>query len=145
MKRTAMSLTLLLALGACAPTQTSTPVSITAASPLVGTNWVLTKLGDVPAAVGAGQREPFLQLQAADSRISGFAGCNMFAGPYQLSGESLSFGPLAMTRMACPPPGMTLEGSYANALRDTKSYKITGTQLALMDASGKALAGFVAK
>jgi heat shock protein HslJ len=150
MKRTAMSLTLLLALGACAmegkpaPTQTSVPVSITAASPLVGTNWALTKLGDAPVALAAGQREPFLQLQASDGRVSGFAGCNMFAGPYQLSGESLSFGPLAMTRMACAP-GMNIEGAYANALRDTKSYKIAGSQLVLSDASGKALASFTAK
>lgn len=142
MKTAAISLSLLLALGACAA-DGAKPAG-TASAPLVGTNWVLTKLGDAPVTLASGQREPFLQLQASDGRASGFAGCNMFAGPYQLSGDSLSFGPLAMTRMACAP-GMNIEGGYANALRDTKGYKITGSQLALTDASGKALASFVAK
>jgi heat shock protein HslJ len=151
MKSTAFSLSLLLALAACSTADKpdskteNARMVMGAAVPLVGTNWVLTKVGETSAVVGAGQREPFLQLQAADGRISGFAGCNMFTGPYQLSGDSLSFGPLAMTRMACPPPGMTLEGGYANALRDTKAYKIAGSQLTLSDSAGKALANFVAK
>jgi len=142
MKTTAMFLSLLLTLGACAMEggRTAAP-----ATPLVGTNWLLTKLGEAPVTVEAGQREPFLQLQASDGRVSGYAGCNMFAGPYQLSGDQLTFGPLAMTRMACPPPGMAVEGGYANALREAKGYKITGSQLALIDASGKTLASFAAK
>lgn len=151
MKSAAFSLSLLLALAACSSnadkvdskTENARMV-MGAAVPLVGTNWALTKLGDAPVTLVSGQREPFLQLQASDSRASGFAGCNMFAGPYQLSGDSLSFGPLAMTRMACAP-GMSIEGGYANALRDTKGYKITGGQLTLTDASGKVLASFTAK
>ena len=140
MKSAITSLALLL--GACAMEGGTSPAP---AMPLVGTNWMLTKIGETSVAMMAGQREPFLQLQASDSRASGFAGCNMFAGPYQLSGDSLTFGPLAMTRMACSPPGMAVEGGYANLLRDSKGYKIDGRQLALMDASGKRLATFVAK
>ena len=139
MKSAIMSLALLL--GACAM-EGKSPAP---ATPLVGTNWMLTKLGETSVTMTAGQREPFLQLQASDSRASGFAGCNMFAGPYQLSGDSLTFGPLAMTRMACPPPGMAVEGGYANALRDSKGYKISNGQLSLIDAAGKILASFEAK
>jgi heat shock protein HslJ len=146
MKSAAFSLSLLLALAACGSNADKVDSKTDNARmvPLVGTNWALTKLGDAPVTLASGQREPFLQLQASDGRASGFAGCNMFAGPYQLSGDSLSFGPLAMTRMACAP-GMNIEGGYANALRDTKGYRIAGSQLVLTDAAGKALASFTAK
>lgn len=150
MKRAAIFLSLLLALGACSAggkpdsKTESARMVMGAAVPLVGTNWVLTKLGDAPVTLAAGQREPFLRLQASDGRASGFAGCNMFAGPYQLSGDSLTFGPLAMTRMACAP-GMSIEGAYANALRDTKGFKINNGELTLIDGAGKVLASFTAK
>ncbi|HEU0071305.1 MAG TPA: META domain-containing protein [Alphaproteobacteria bacterium] len=139
--KTAISLGMLLMLGACAGAGNKAPSGGTAT--LVDTRWVLTKLGDT--AVAPAEREYFLLLDTKDQRASGFAGCNMFAGPYQLAGDKLTFGPLAMTRMACPPPGMTVEGAYANALRDAKGYKIAGKTMMLTDEAGKSLASFAVK
>ncbi len=137
----AVSLSLLLALGACAAGEGKPPAG--GETPLVGTRWVLTKLGETN--VAPAEREAFLTLQASDQRASGYAGCNMFAGPYQLAGDKLSFGPLAMTRMACPPPGMAVEGGYANALRGAKAYKIAGQTMTLTDDAGKSLATLAVK
>ncbi|HEY4136638.1 MAG TPA: META domain-containing protein [Alphaproteobacteria bacterium] len=141
---------LALLLGACAMnggkgTADNAKMTMSTSVPLAGTSWTLNKLGDVAVTVEAGQREPFLSLDAAEKRASGFAGCNMFSGPYQLSDDGkLTFGPLAMTRMACAP-GMSIEGGYANALRDAKTYSIADSQLTLMNAEGKPLATFNAK
>ncbi|MFN4283968.1 MAG: META domain-containing protein [Alphaproteobacteria bacterium] len=139
--KTIFAAVMLCALAACASRETASTAADSA--PLVGTRWVLTKLGDTT--VAPAEREAFLTLQASDQRASGYAGCNMFAGPYQLAGDKLSFGPLAMTRMACPPPGMAVEGGYANALRGAKAYTVAGRTMTLMDDAGKSLATFVAK
>jgi heat shock protein HslJ/uncharacterized membrane protein len=44
-----------------------------------------------------------------DGQVSGKSGCNQFSGPYMLSGEGLSFGNLAQTKMACDSPAMEVE------------------------------------
>jgi heat shock protein HslJ len=48
-------------------------------------------------------------LQFATDRLSGQAGCNRFSGGYSQSGETLTVGPVAATRMACPGPRMDHE------------------------------------
>jgi hypothetical protein len=53
----------------------------------------------------------------ADGLVSGRTGCNRFSGPYSLSGEGLSFGKLAVTRMACPPPEMETEQRFIDLLQ----------------------------
>lgn len=47
---------------------------------------------------------------SADGTVAGSSGCNRLTGSYEIEGgHSLSFGPLATTRRACPPPLMALE------------------------------------
>lgn len=130
-----------LLLGACVGVMEPAPASDGSVR-LEDTRWALTKLGD--SAITAAEREPYLMLQHVTRRASGFTGCNMFTGPYELAGERLIFGPVAMTRMACAS-SMDIETGYGAALRDSKSYKIDGRQLALIDASGTMLAIFTAK
>jgi heat shock protein HslJ len=81
--------------------------------------------------VGSGRSAPTLLLSARDARASGFAGCNQFTGRYELSGDALRLGPLAMTRMACPD-SMDLEQRYSSALEATRTYRIKGSQLELL-------------
>ncbi|MEP3331253.1 META domain-containing protein [Sedimentitalea sp.] len=38
-----------------------------------------------------------------DGQVSGSGGCNRYTGSYELTAETLSFGPLAATRKACLP------------------------------------------
>jgi heat shock protein HslJ len=57
-------------------------------------------------------------------RVTGRADCNRLFGPYTATQDSLEIGPLAMTRMACPPGSlgerfaMQLDQVTAYALRD---------------------------
>lgn len=45
-------------------------------------------------------------LTIADSNATGVADCNRMTGKVTWTDTQLSFGPLATTRMACPPGGM---------------------------------------
>jgi heat shock protein HslJ len=54
------------------------------------------------------QDEAYVIAFTAD-RISGRAGCNRFSGTYSRSGNTLTSGALATTRMACPGPRMEHE------------------------------------
>ncbi|HTO06467.1 MAG TPA: META domain-containing protein [Myxococcota bacterium] len=120
----------LLALSACEPPPT-------AQSPLAPVHdWRLTRLGersDVPD----GQSGPALTLlfDTAKAQVSGFAGCNRFAGGYTLNGAQLRFGPLAVTRMACEK-GMELEGAYLAALAAADQLHLSGGELELVGPEG---------
>lgn len=74
--------------------------------------WQVIRMGDdrVPSSA------PLTLSFGADGQISGFSGCNRFSGSSHLSGEGLSFGPLAATRMACAPEKMALEARMLGLL-----------------------------
>ncbi|MEP6574467.1 MAG: META domain-containing protein [Gemmatimonadota bacterium] len=99
------------------------------APPLVATEWKLRGLAGKPAGMGAGNKPATLLLES-DSSVSGFAGCNRFRGIYSLNGDSVKFGPLMSTKMACPQ-GTGLETAYLAALATVRSYTIAGDTLSL--------------
>jgi heat shock protein HslJ len=71
--------------------------------PLIGTDWQLTGLLDgdeLDPSPALRAREATLRLDP-DGRVSGSTGCNRFAGNYAYLPRTLTFGPLAVTRMAC--------------------------------------------
>ena len=75
-----------------------------------------------------------------DGRVSGRSGCNRFAGGYTLSGEGLGFGPLASTRMACPPPRMEAERRMLDLLKQvTRVTPGENAQLRLMAGDEQAM------
>jgi heat shock protein HslJ len=51
---------------------------------------------------------PF-DLTFADGTLTGSAGCNTLRGTYRIDGDRLIAGPIAITRMLCPPPLMVQE------------------------------------
>ncbi|CAH1662149.1 Membrane-bound inhibitor of C-type lysozyme [Hyphomicrobiales bacterium] len=76
-----------------------------------------------------------------DGKVTGSGGCNHFTGKAEITGETLRIGPLASTRMACPPAVMGQEQKFFNALQGVKSWAIDGNgKLLLRDAGGKQLA-----
>jgi len=85
------------------------------------------------AAIAAGIT---VSLAFADGQVSGQSGCNRFSGGYALSGEGLTFTPLAATRMACPAPQMDIETALFEALRRTTRFDMgtDGSLLLLSDA-----------
>ena len=122
---------LLAALAACHSAPSGDPAPAT--SP-VGVEWTLASLGGQPAGKGAGGKPATLMLTDISSRASGFAGCNQFSGTYTLTGTSLTFGPLALTRMACAD-GSELERRYTMALEQTTDFKVTSQGLELRKSS----------
>lgn len=44
---------------------------------------------------------PTLSFHPKENKITGFAGCNRYFGTYELSGNSISFGMIGATKMAC--------------------------------------------
>jgi putative lipoprotein len=81
---------------------------------------------------------------AAGGAITGSGGCNRMNGKAVISGESITFGPIAATQMACTPAAMNQEQKFFAALGRVRSWNIhTRTRkLALLDADGKPVVVF---
>jgi heat shock protein HslJ len=60
--------------------------------------------------------------------------CNRGIGTYEASVGSLSLGPIAATRMACPPD--SLDGRYADDLQQVETFHVQGDRLHLGLADG---------
>ena len=104
---------------------------------LFDTYWRATQIDRQAIVHRPGTREPHIVLKREGSRVSGFAGCNGFAGSFRQDGEKLRFDDrLAMTRMACVGEGDTLEAAFTKALLGTVSYRMAGQELELRDALG---------
>jgi len=106
-------------------------------APLVGTVWNAKEAGGqafVPIKRG---RDAHLRLDARKKRATGYSGVNSFSGTYEASAAGLRFGPLAATRRAGPPAAMAFESAYFKALAATRSYRISGDTLELLDAEGE--------
>ena len=76
-----------------------------------------------------------------EGRASGHGGCNSFSTSYTLeSGERITFGPIASTRMACAPEVMEQETRYFAILAAAESYSVYGSgSLSIIAADGRAI------
>jgi heat shock protein HslJ len=137
----------MIVLAACTPSGSSdtTPPDATAGPPtqspmgdttLAGPVWVLDSLPGIASIAGSGGRMPELRF-GADGNAGGFSGCNSMGGPYTVSGDSLTFGPLAMTMMACDE-GMEVERAFGAALERVVRFARRDSTLELFDANGLA-------
>lgn len=142
--RGALLLTVLVALTACTkkPTEETAPPPPTAsaetpaapAATLTGTvadfsgpSWKLESF-DVSDPVPEGV---VITIAVEGERVSGQGGCNRYMGSVR-NGDSpgrITFGPLAMTRMACQPPLDAAEARYSSALQQANSFAIEGGKL----------------
>jgi heat shock protein HslJ len=133
---------LVLALAACNAT---TPAATAAPggpldSTIANTDWVLGTLGDTPLNSGTSVTLLFSFRTAA-----GFSGCNDYSTSYTSDGAStLTFGPIAATRMACAGGGGATETAYYTALGKVRTYAIDGSTLTLKGDGGSTLMTFAA-
>jgi heat shock protein HslJ len=102
---------------------------------LAGTSWKLESIDGAPPAPGS---HATLEL-AADGRASGDASCNRFTGTWSQSTSALTFGRMASTRRACPPPLGDQERRFLKALEAAARYRLDGQRL-LIDGAGGRLA-----
>ena len=108
-------------------------------APLSGTHWTLRTVNGIDTI--SARREAFIIFDAEKSAAYGSSGCNRMTGSYTLNGNSLKFGPMAGTRMACDEASMKLEQAVHQALAQVDSYQISGNQLQLLQGQ-KVLARF---
>lgn len=93
-------------------------------------DWKLLELGrgrPVPGDVQIGAR-------FAGGRLSGKAACNRYTGRVEAGdapGDLALAGPLAVTRMMCPPPLMEWERDYLQALEGLRKFSFTAGKLVL--------------
>lgn len=126
-----------------------------AGADLVAGEWRLASFSDELLSASEIDPAPGLELLAsrargvtiaflADGKVGGFSGCNQYTGSYAIEGgHSLSFGPLAGTRQACPPPLMELESLTLSMLHDVQGvYVRDGRTLELHGAEEALLATF---
>ena len=94
---------------------------------LTGTAWQLEDLG------GRGVIDnSMVTLEFPEAgRAAGRGGCNRFFGSVELNGESIKFGQMGATRMACAEALMDQEGRYLKALESAQRYTMSGDELLL--------------
>lgn len=109
---------------------------------LENTYWKLIELNGQPVQALPGEREAHILL--LNGHASGSSGCNKLMGRYTVSAGTLRIGPLASTRMACPPAMMEQEATLTAAFDRPSNYRITGETLTLFDGD-KTLARFEAR
>jgi copper homeostasis protein (lipoprotein) len=99
---------------------------------LANTRWVPVRIG--PRSITGLEHEPWFVLEPRTKQVTGSGGCNKFTGSYASGEGSLTFGPLAATRMSCA--GMETETAFLKALADTRRFRLAGRHLELDDAHG---------
>jgi heat shock protein HslJ len=57
-------------------------------------------------------------------QMGGNVGCNAFGAGYTLTGETLTFGPVISTQMACADPLMAQERAALDALQEASAFSI---------------------
>lgn len=126
--RVATIFPLVLAAG-CASQPSATTETRAVQSPavdLAGTSWKLVDLGGTPALPGV---EVTLEFPEA-GKASGRASCNRFMGSVEISGQSIKFGPLAATKMACIDDAANAqEVRYLDALQKAERFAFDGPAL----------------
>jgi len=111
-----------------------------AAATIENTHWSLVQLaGSEPVVTPADRAEAYFELVSSDHRMQGNGGCNRMSGAYELSGESLKFGPVMSTKMACADP-RNPEAGFMKAIEATAAVRLSADTLELLDAGGATLA-----
>jgi heat shock protein HslJ len=106
---------------------------------LAGTDWTAKTVAGEPV-----PKDVAVTIQFADAgRISGRSGCNRYAGEVRVVGDTLEIGPLASTRMACPPPQMAVETAFLQALEAAERFARDNMALVLHSAGGIAPSRFL--
>ena len=129
MNRVMLLAVVLLACVACQD-MTNVEGNPTASTEDLGGDWVLTHF-----ARGEEVSEGIeITLQFDQDRIAGKSACNRYNGTLSegnMPGEIRLDGPMATTRMMCPPLQMDAEQRYLRALENLQRYSFTAGRLAL--------------
>jgi heat shock protein HslJ len=98
--------------------------------PIEGTLWVLDGIvtGDAVSSVPAGVTA---SIRIADGNAEVRFGCNTGGGPVVVTADTLTFGPMISTKMACEAGPGAVEGAVTTVLQGTVPYSIDADTLTL--------------
>lgn len=102
---------------------------------LQGSDWSVIALDGIDAIA---EPVPWLRWTGQD-HVGGSGGCNNFAGKFVMEGERVVIGPLAATRMLCVPVPQGQEDKFFKAIENSRTLRLQGNELRLMDFNGKLL------
>ncbi len=119
-----------LALGACGG------AGAAQGDPLDGTSWELFAIRKSLPISGSTITATF-----ADGQVRGSAGCNSYFGSYQVEGETITIGDLAITEMACLEPEgiMEQEQTIMEFLWNAKRFELQEDRLMIFGSDHEAL------
>ena len=142
-RRSAIAVSLVvvgLALGACGGDDGSDGDTQDPAA-LEGESWILTQM------LTAGGQTEIVDVGVSTSfdgtTVSGNSGCNSYNASYEASGDQISFGPIAGTKMACPEPDGSTEARFLQLLEGVASYEVSGRAMSMNDADGTPVLQFM--
>lgn len=102
--------------------------------PLEGTTWKVTGTFEGDATQSLDTEPATVVFEGGTAKV--FAGCNNGTVTYELDGNRITFGALALTKMACDEPAMKLEATVSSVLAGEKEFDIFGTKLTITDPAG---------
>jgi heat shock protein HslJ len=98
--------------------------------PIEGTRWLLDGIvsGDAVSSVPVGVTA---SIRIGGGRVSVEAGCNRGGGSVEVTPDTLTFGPIATTKMACEAGAMSVESAVLAVLSGDVAYAIDADTLTL--------------
>ncbi len=101
---------------------------------LLEDTWEITTVGDqrIDTTTSLPKRPMFRFFE--ESKVQGFTGCNMFFGTFTQREDTVQFGPLMTSKMACTDrENVILEERVLNAFRNTFRARRSGQTLEFLD------------
>jgi heat shock protein HslJ len=98
--------------------------------------WVAVEIGGAAVAEGVAST---LEI-GADGAVSGSGGCNRYRGRAEIAAGTITFSPLAATRMACPGAAMAQEQRFFAALAAARRFRVDAGRIVLLAEDGSMLA-----
>jgi len=112
---------------------------------LAGTDWQLIAFGDAGAATPVLTGSTVTLAFSADGQAGGNGGCNSYGSDYTVKGDTVTFGELISTLMACADQNVTeQEQQYLAALSAANRFERTADTLTIWFDDGAGELNFVA-
>lgn len=107
---------------------------------VAGMQWILQQMTVDGKAIELVGEKPFIQFDADENKVTGFASVNRFFGSVEINGEGHVQwpGPFGSTRMAGRPQQMKQEDAFLKALPRTNRLSKAGINLYAASADGQA-------
>ena len=97
---------------------------------LIG-KWELTAYGPPDSITPAVSDGDATLTFSDDGTVGGSGGCNSLGGEYEVDGNTITFGGITSTLMACDDARMAQEGAVTQVLSGTAEFEIEGQTLTI--------------